>query len=84
MIITRPRGAIVTNPTRHTADELDRPDLRYATPLDRCRQQQVELYTRGGRRFARLFGEDREALQERADRWCAHVSPSLEQRWPEP
>lgn len=73
MIITRPRGAIVTNPTRHTQTE-----------LDRRRQHQVELYTRGGRRFARLFGESREALQERADRWCAHVSPSLEQRWPEP
>ncbi len=84
MIITRPRGAIVTNPAGCSAAELDRPHLRYAQPLDCSRPHQVELYTRGGRRFARLFGEDREALQERADRWCAHVSPSLEQRWPEP
>ncbi|UYG08391.1 hypothetical protein [Halomonas sp. M4R1S46] len=83
MIVTRPRGAIVTNPARRTAAELDQPNLRYAAPLDRCRQHQVELYTRGGRRFARLFGEDREALQARADRWRAHISPSLEQRWPE-
>ncbi|MCE9681962.1 hypothetical protein [Halomonas alkalisoli] len=83
MIITRPRRAIVTNPARRPAADLNRPDLRYATPLDRCRQYQVELYTRGGRRFARLFGEDRKALQERADRWRAHISPTLEQRWPE-
>lgn len=55
MIITRPRGAIVTNPARLATADLNQQRLRYSQPLERSRPHQVELYARVSRRL----GEDR-------------------------
>lgn len=76
MIVTKPRRAIVTNPARH--DDTP-PNLAHARPLDRTHR--VDLHFPDGRHFARLVGDDRAALEERADRWGSHISPRLVQNW---
>lgn len=55
----------------------------HAPALIQCPYHRVELYTRQGLRLARLYGEDRRALEERATRWQKHISKNLDVRCPD-
>lgn len=83
MIVTQRPGAIVTNPARRAVGEVDPLTRRHQRRLEEARPCRVDLYTRDGKRFARLIGDDRQALEERAARWQSRISPHLDARWPD-
>lgn len=58
-------------------------NLRHALPLPHRPRHRLEVYTRQGMRLACLYGEDRQALEERAARWRKYVAGSLEVRCPD-